>query len=155
MNKLRLIKQTIYLVLLASFVSSQIYSQSWSGTSTTYGNTTYHDFRANEFLVLPAAQVRRSNDNSAAIAGAAVIGVCLGALLINAAQNAKVVHKNDFDDNFENYRPLVDHYLDGYTYEDHDRYVNSIRFSTLPDRTKKSVLDSMNYYYKKEYFSEK
>lgn len=54
---------------------------SWSGNSTTYGNTTYHHFHSNEITVLPPAQHHYHNDNGAATAAGVALGICAGALL--------------------------------------------------------------------------
>ena len=67
----------IILIPMTAFASS------WSGTSTTYGNTTYHNFHSSGIQVIPAAEHHHYHqDNTAAVAAGAAIGVVVGVLLV-------------------------------------------------------------------------
>lgn len=68
-----------FLITLMPFLA---HAESWSGTSTTYGNTTYHTFRSNGVQVIPATQQHYQHDNGAAIAGGVALGIVAGALLV-------------------------------------------------------------------------
>lgn len=73
----------ILLTLLITSVPFAAHASSWHGTSTTYGNTTYHNFRSSGIQVIPAAEHHYHHDNGAAVAGIVVLGVFAGALLVN------------------------------------------------------------------------
>lgn len=136
-------------LLLISFLSNQAFSDSWSGTSTTYGNTTYHNFHSNGITVLPARE-KSNNNNAAYAAGGAAIGFCLGVLCVKAFQSIKSCYENDY----ERCKNKIDYYLNGYTYESHEYYVSVIYYSDLPEKVKRNVIDSLNYYYKSEYLQQ-
>lgn len=137
----------ICLFLLISFFTYQVDAASWSGSSRTYGNTTYHNFHSNDITVLPANHNCCNRDNTAAYVGAAAIGVCIGALLVKAFESICCSSGNDY----ERYRSAIDYYLRDYTYENHDHYINVIYYSNLPYSVKQSVIESMDYYYKINY----
>jgi hypothetical protein len=59
----------------------------WSGTSTTYGNTTYHNFHSNQVQVLEAPP--RYNNDGAMIAGGLVIGALVGALIYKCVESCR------------------------------------------------------------------
>lgn len=140
-------KKIVYLTILLSFAINQIYSESWSGTSTTNGNTTQHKFRKDGIQVIPARQSSSNNNTTAAYVGGAAIGVCLGIVLVKAFQYFTGSSKNKYED----YKDKVDFYLQGYTYENHTYFINVIYYSELPSGVKQYVIDNMNYYYKVNY----
>lgn len=75
-------KYIIAIMLCLSTVSA--HATNWSGTSTTYGNTTYHNFHSSGIQVIEANPRYCQQDNSAAVAGAVIIGVAVGALICKA-----------------------------------------------------------------------
>jgi len=69
------------LALLITAIPLAANATTWTGTSSTWGNTTYHNFRSNRVQVIETSP-RYQQDNSAAIAGGVAIGIVAGALLV-------------------------------------------------------------------------
>ena len=60
-------KYVISLLLCVTTVS--VHATSWTGTSTTYGNTTYHNFHSNGVQILEAnPRCNYRNNDGAALA---------------------------------------------------------------------------------------
>ena len=74
--------KTFVLAALILTVPLMSYAETWSGTSTQIGNTVYHNYHSNGITVLPAPQQRYTQDNTAAVAGAMVVGAVAGALIV-------------------------------------------------------------------------
>lgn len=101
----------ILLALLITTIPFGAQATTWRGTSTTYGNTTYHEYRSSGVQVIEAAP---RHDNSAAAAGIVVLGVFAGALLlkgvsscINACKKPQPIYQqnnyywNDYSQQYE------------------------------------------------------
>lgn len=85
-----------YIIVFALCLATvHAHATSWSGTSTTYGNTTYHNFHSNGVTILPAPE-RRYHDNSAAIAGGLIIGAAVGALIYKCFSNNRPVYQYNY-----------------------------------------------------------
>ena len=72
-------KKLILAGLLFTCFTMSLHANSWSGTSRTIGNTTYHNFNSGGVTVLPPANNYRDNGN--AVAGAIVLGALVGVLI--------------------------------------------------------------------------
>lgn len=71
--------------LLITIVPFSAHATVWHGTSTTYGNTTYHQFHSSGVQVIPAGTSHHYyHDNSGAVAAGAAVGVVAGVLLCKA-----------------------------------------------------------------------
>ena len=83
-----------FFILIICCLTSTDHATTWTGTSRTYGNTTYHSFHSNEVVILPVNP--RYRDNSGEIAAGVAIGTLLGACLYKAFSKPKVVYQNNY-----------------------------------------------------------